>query len=378
MEIVVSKKDLVGLLGRVNPLAEARSTMPVLSCTHLEAEGESLSSRATDLYLGARGNVPAEVRKAGSLAVHCKDLLERVRMMPEGPIHLSTSDKEPTTLVLKAVGSARRYTLHGMPGDDFPPEAAPGKEAIELRFDTALVGSLIARTEHAISPDETRAHLNALLFEWDAKVLRMVSTDGHRLALVEAPVPKEAGPLKPGRMLIPRKGVAAVERLCEGGGSLRIVETGATAYFITESLSLSVRLVDATFPPYLQVIPQEPRDRRAKVPRAALSQALRAVELAANGKTGIIALEFLKGVVRVSAESPDAGAALDEVAAEVTGKPLRIGVNAKYLQEAIGVLASDEVELELGGELDPIRVVPPKGDKTDGTVLGIVMPARLT
>ena len=115
MELTVPKKDLLKLLTRMQGVAERKSTMPVLSNVLLAVEGPSaLRVAATDLYLALIGRVPADVSKGGSVAVSAKDLLERIRMMPEGPIHIATQDNATTTI--KAAGSARRYTLRGMPG----------------------------------------------------------------------------------------------------------------------------------------------------------------------------------------------------------------------------------------------------------------------
>src|SRR5271155_1648532 len=120
MDLTVPKKDLLRLVTRMQGVAERKSTMPVLSNVLLAVDGpNALKVAATDLYLAIAGHVPAEVNKGGSIAVSAKDLFERVKMMPDGPIHVATHDNATTTQ--KAAGTARRYTLRGMPGDDFPP-----------------------------------------------------------------------------------------------------------------------------------------------------------------------------------------------------------------------------------------------------------------
>ncbi|MGH7283731.1 MAG: DNA polymerase III subunit beta, partial [Polyangiaceae bacterium] len=131
MELSVAKKDLLKLVSRMQGVAERKSTMPVLSNVLLAVDGpNALRLAATDLYLAIAGKVPAEVIKGGSVAVPAKDLLERVKMMPDGPILIATQDNSTTTL--KATGSARRYTLRGMPGEDFPPLPAPSEGAPSL------------------------------------------------------------------------------------------------------------------------------------------------------------------------------------------------------------------------------------------------------
>ena len=189
-------------------VAERKSTMPVLSNVALSAESNgTLRIAATDLYLALLGRIPAEIAKGGTVAVPAKDLFERVKMMPEGPIQIATTDNASTTL--KAAGSARRYTLRGMPGDDFPPLPAPAEGAPTLALDVDVLKQLIDKTHFSISTDETRAHLNSALFEWEGDIVRMVTTDGHRLSKVDV---KVAGRQASATMLIPLKAIQELRR----------------------------------------------------------------------------------------------------------------------------------------------------------------------
>src|SRR5689334_16016262 len=145
MELAVAKKDLLKLVSRMQGVAERKSTMPVLSNVLLAVDGpNALRIAATDLYLAIAGKVGADVNKGGSVAVPAKDLFERVKMMPDGPIHIASHDNATTTL--KAAGTARRYTLRGMPGDDFPPLPAPAEGAPTLALEVDVLQQLIAKT----------------------------------------------------------------------------------------------------------------------------------------------------------------------------------------------------------------------------------------
>jgi hypothetical protein len=240
--------------------------------------------------------VPAEVNKGGSIAVPAKDLFERVKMMPDGPIHVATHDNSTTTL--KAAGTARRYTLRGMPGDDFPPLPAPAEGAPTLAMDVEVLQQLIAKTHFSISTDETRAHLNSALFEWDGDIVRMVTTDGHRLSKMEVQV---TGRQASATMLIPLKAVQELRRICDEAldetpakdaakdvarPQLQITQSGSSAFFQGAGMTFSVKLVDAQFPPYSQVIPQ-PAGVISARPRAAFSDAFRAVSIAAAAHGGV-------------------------------------------------------------------------------------------
>ncbi|MEO7110542.1 MAG: DNA polymerase III subunit beta [Polyangiaceae bacterium] len=381
MELTVAKKDLLKLVSRMQGVAERKSTMPVLSNVLLAVDGpNALRLAATDLYLAIAGKIPAEVSKGGSVAVPAKDLLERVKMMPDGPIHIATQDNSTTTL--KATGSARRYTLRGMPGDDFPPLPAPAEGAPTLALEVAVLQELIAKTYFSISSDETRAHLNSALFEWDGDIVRMVTTDGHRLSKMEV---KVAGRQASATMLIPLKAIHELRRLCEEVMSeqkdgntnkepaqLLITQSGSSAFFQGGGTTFSVKLVDAQFPPYSQVIPQN-SDKKVKVPRAPFADALRAVSIAASERTGGVKLGIANGTMRITSESPESGDGFDEVPVDYQGANITIGFNAKYFLDVLGALDEEEVALGLSGELDPAVVRP----ASERNFLAVVMPMRI-
>jgi DNA polymerase-3 subunit beta len=382
MELTVPKKDLLRLVSRMQGVAERKSTMPALSNVLLTVDGPTtLRVAATDLYLALVGRVPVDVKRGGSVAVPAKDLLERVRMMPDGPIQIASQDGAATTL--KAAGTARRYTLRGMPGDDFPPLPAPAEGAPSLAIDVAVLQELVDKTYFSISADETRAHLNSALFEWDGDVTRMVTTDGHRLSKMEV---KVSGRQASATMLIPLKAIQELRRLCddlageskEGGAegaakpSLQIAQSGANAFFQGGGMTFAVRLVDAQFPPYAQVIPQQ-SEKKVRVHRAPLMDALKAVSVAASDRTGGVKVSLASGTMRLSTESPETGEGFDEVPIEYGGPAMTIGFNARYFLDVLGALDEDEVELGLGGELDP-AVVRPVGGRA---FLAVVMPMRI-
>jgi DNA polymerase III subunit beta len=382
MELTVPKKDLLKLLTRMQGVAERKSTMPVLSNVLLAVDGPStLRVAATDLYLALVGRLTVDVSKGGSVAVSAKDLLERVRMMPEGPIHLSSQDNATTTI--KAAGSARRYTLRGMPGDDFPPLPTPSEGSPSLAIDVDVLQELVQKTHFSISGDETRAHLNSALFEWDGDVVRMVTTDGHRLSKMEV---KVTGRQASATMLIPLKAIQELRRLSddilaeskdgpkEGSprAQLQITQSGSSAFFQGGGMSFAVRLVDAQFPPYAQVIPQQ-SEKLVRVPRAPFAEALRAVSVAASERTGGVKLGLSQGTMRITTESPESGEGFDEIPIEYAGANITIGFNAKYFLDVLGALDEDEVQLGLGGELDP-AVVRPVGPRQ---FIAVVMPMRI-
>lgn len=381
MELTVAKKDLLKIVARMQGVAERKSTMPVLANVLLAADGTGgLRLAATDLYLSLMGRIPADIAKPGSVAVSAKDLFERVKMMPDGPVVIASQDNATTTL--KASGSARRYTLRGMPGEDFPPLPQPAEGSPTLALAVDVLAELISKTHFSISTDETRAHLNSALFEWEGDIVRMVTTDGHRLSKVDV---KVAGRQASATMLIPLKAIQELRRLCDEmladtsseTKELLITQSGASAFFQGAGTTFSVKLVDAQFPPYSQVIPQG-SDKTVRAPRGALADALKAVSVAASERTGGVKLSLTKGSMRITSESPESGDGYDEIPVEYAGPNMSIGFNAKYFLDVLAAITDDEVAVGLSGELDP-AVLRPSGATTseDRQFLSVVMPMRI-
>jgi len=375
MDVVIPKKDLFKLLDRCHGVADKKSAMPALANVLLTAEGRALRVAATDLYISMSGQAEAEVATAGSIAVPARDLFERVKMMPEGPVQITTTDGSQTTI--KAVGQARRYTLHGLPGNDFPPLPRPAADAPALELPVELLALLMARTHFSILPDDTRAHLNSALFEWSGDRVRMVTTDGHRLSKMEATV---TGTSATTTMLIPLKAIAELRRLTDAAktekiATLTIQQAGPNAFFTVAGMQFSAKLVDVQFPPYQQVIPAA-LGRTVRVPRLALMDALKAIALSALVRTGGVRLALVPGALRCTSESPESGNAFDEVPVDYSGPEITIGFNSKYFLDVLGAIDEEEVALSLSGELDP-AVLMPATESATSSYVAVVMPMRI-
>lgn len=382
MEFTASKKNLVRLLSRTKDVADEKSPQPALHNVLLSIEGTTLHVAATDLYLGISGSCSVAVRAPGSIALPAKDLLERVKAMPDGEIHFVVGEGSQATL--KAVGSPRRYTLAGIPGAEFPKLASPDVDASTLELSADLLALLIARTHFSISTDETRSHVNSALFEWDEKLVRMVSTDGHRLSKMEARLVTEhddqPAPQVLSSMLVPLKAVIELRRLAEEartekGAKVTITKSGPNAFFDVAGMRFSAKLVDAQFPPYGQVIPAD-SDRKIHLPRAQFADALKAVEVACEEKSRLVKLMLSNKLLRIESKSKDAGEGIDELDVDYSGEALAIGFNAKYLLDVLAGVDGDEVILGVSGELDP-GVLRPAQQVSGNDYLCVVMPARV-
>ncbi len=376
MHAVVSKRDLGRILARCQGVADKKSTMPVLGNVLLEARQPSeLGLAATDLYLGVSGTVSAQIEKIGSVAVGARDLFERVKMMPEGNISISTQGDGAVTI--RAQGQARRYTLKGLPGSEFPTLPQPGEGAVPMSLSIDALAELIAKTHFSIATDDTRPHLNSALFQWEGQSVRMVTTDGHRLSKMEIQVPNHEANAS---MLIPLKGIHELKRLCDeakgdGTTTISVLQSGTNAFFRVPNLQLGIKLVEVQFPPYGQVIPQSTQ-HRIVAPRALVADALKAVSIAANDRTGGVKVTLGSNIMRFASESPESGDGFDEVPVEYTGHELTVGFNANYLMQVLSCMDQPDVVLGVSGELDPATVQP--GAQASGTdYLAVIMPMRI-
>jgi DNA polymerase-3 subunit beta len=181
-------------------------------------------------------------------------------------------------------------------------------------------------------------------------------------------------------MLLPLKAVHELRRLMEEAGDrsesvVTISQTGPNAFFQLADLRFSVKLIDAQFPPYEQVIPAV-TDRAVRTPRAPFADALRAVSLAASDRTGGVKLAVADNTLRITSESPESGNGFDQIAVDYTGPEITVGFNARYLLDVLGAIEADDVTLGLSGELDP-AVLRPAGEQESDAYIAVVMPMRI-
>ncbi|KPK17109.1 MAG: hypothetical protein AMJ62_02485 [Myxococcales bacterium SG8_38] len=378
MELSIEKQQFLRGLARTHGVADRKSSMHILSNVLLTAEGpDRLRLSATDLYLGVTALVPASIKKGGSIAVSARTLFDIAKNLPDGEVSWKLTDSHAVELRCGKV----RYRIPAMPGEDFPPLPNPG-DVDFAHLEAGILSELISLTQYSMSHDDTRPHLAGTLFEGDGKVVRMVTTDGHRLSKAERKVGGKASMMN-FSMLVPHKGISELKRLLDdvkaakGKGeepvTIGIGTSGGHAFFRQEDLCLSVKLADENFPPYSKVIPSK-QSRRIIAARGPLVEALRRISLVANDKSGGVQLMIEPGMLRIQSQNPEVGEGSEEVDVDYAGDGLRIGFNARYLLDALSALPHDEVAIELSGERDP-GVIKPIGDNAE--FIGVIMPMRI-
>lgn len=372
MHFVAPKSVLIAALSKVAPVTDRKSPQPILANVLVEAESAGLHLSATDLCQGVSCTVGIPVKRPGRVALPAKGLLDRVEIMPDGDVEVVVDGDCRATI--KAVGSSRRCVLAGLPAADFPNLPRRNDDAPRFQWTAGDLRKLIRRVSFAVSADETRPHVNSMLVEITGKYLRLVATDGHRLAVADMPWQHETT----ATVLLPQKAVADLEKLLAQDGPADTVEmwlSGSCAFFSVAGVEFSTKTVDAQFPPYEQVIPQT-SERIAVVARTALIDAVRAASVASSKGGGGVRMDFADSYVLVSAKSSDNGEASDTIDATIHGDAKGeafFGVNFKYIIDAARAFDEDEIRIEFSSELDPVVMK----DEKSGCVQ-VTMPMRLT
>jgi DNA polymerase-3 subunit beta len=380
MEVIITKQCLSTALGRIAGIADRKSSMQILSNVLISTEDpKHLQIAATDLAMSARGLFPADVVKGGAVTLPAKTLHDIVRNLPPGPV---TIVSEAETVVIKSGRS--KFKLLGLPAEDYP--RLPDVKGVDFfELDAALPARMIDLTSFSISHDETRPHLNGALFEGDGKILRMVTTDGHRLSKAEFKI--EESVFFNFSMVLPVKAVPEIKHLLEDGmgtvsvatkdGSVflrRVIEVdkgedggpGQTAEFLLVS-----KLIDAEFPPYDQVIPKQ-QERKVIATRLNLLEALKRVSVLSSERTVGVKLQLSEGALAVTTDNPSVGEGQEIIDVAYEGGEVEIGFNARYFIDALAVLDDEELHLELSGNLDPAVI-----RDASGHFVGVVMPMRI-
>ncbi|HEX9242074.1 MAG TPA: DNA polymerase III subunit beta [Anaeromyxobacter sp.] len=379
MELKISTAELSKALGRSQGIVEKKSTMPILSHVLLEAKKDTLIVSATDLDLAVSSEhgEGCEVLKEGALAVSARHLFDIVRSLPEQQVAL----KKAHNNYLEVRSGPSEFRIVGLPAEDFP--ALPRFEKVPFGdIDPKLLLDMVERTIFAVSTDETRYNLNGVYFEPSAEALRLVATDGHRLALVERKVGANFG-LKRG-VILPKKGLQELRKLLQEAVEKELVEGQAAETklgFVENSaivrrpgVTLSMRLIEGLFPDYRQVVPKA-SDRAVKLGRDRFQETLRRISLLSTDKAHAVKLELEKGLLRVSSQNPDLGEAKEEVPVEFEGEALKIGFNARYILDVLAVVQSKDVTFELADDLSP--GVLRGADEADQGFTAVVMPMRI-
>ena len=369
MELVARKADLVRELQFFQQIVERKNTIPILANVLIEGSGNEVTLLATDLEVALRSKCEAAVNKAGSVTMPAKKLYEVVRALPDGDVNIETDKGGNTVKVSGGQFSSKMPTL---PREDFPslPEAGGG---VKATIDGKSLAQMVAKTQFAITGEDTRFYLNGAQFVLKPNAMTFVATDGHRLALVN--VKHDGAKGDDIKAILPRKTLSELGRLLAEGNNNVNYERGENHLFFEIGPRLLIsRMIDGQFPAYERVVPKG-NDKHVEFERDRLTQAVRRVSILSNERSRAVKMMLDKGRVEVTSSSPEFGEAREPIPVEYDGPALTICFNAQYMLDFLGVVESEVVALELKDEVSQAVMKPVGADGYDYTY--VIMPMRV-
>jgi len=390
MRLKIDRETLLRGVGRTLGVVDRRGTMPILANFLLQTDDNRVIISATDLEVSFRGFYPAEVQEHGALTVQAHYFFNLIKELPGETLDLEGT--EASNLKIQ-MGDAR-YQLHGLPADQFPPVPEITDQEL-VQVESGMVKEMIEKTIFSVSADDLQYHLSSIFWErvgiprqdqpleegaepeldyW----LRLISTDGHRLTLIERPL-AESGqfPMDKG-ILIPRKGMAEVIRFLAEEEKVSLGLGKQSLALKADDRYLFIRLLtDKKFPDYRRIIPESFTYRFA-INRRLLFDTIRRIALLSTERFKGVILKLMPDHLEVTFNNPEVGEGREVVGllmeqGDAGGLPMEIGFNARYFLEPLNAIASDMVLLQVNEKDRPCCLV----DQTDPHYLSIIMPMSL-
>lgn len=372
MRFSISRSDLMRALSHVQSVVERRNTIPILSNVRLLAKDGALTLSATDMDIEINESVPAQVAKEGATTAPAHTLHDIVRKLPDGSDVEMSLDDSGSMMSVRAGRS--NFKLACLPVSDFP-ELGAGDLAVNFALPVSSVRDIVDKTKFAMSADETRYYLNGIYVHAaehnGVAVLRAVATDGHRLARFQMPLPEGAA-VMPG-VIIPRKTVTELRKLLdEAADNVKVSLSENKIRFAIDHIELTSKLIDGTFPDYEKVIPND-NNKVVEVDSKVFSGAIDRVSTISSEKTRAVKITIEGKGMTLSAQSPDAGSASEEIEINNSDVALEIGFNSRYLLDITQQIDSDGCRMILAEGTGPTIIQ----DVADESALYVLMPLRV-
>ncbi len=372
MKISIERAVLLKAVSQAQSVVERRNTIPILANVLIEAEGDTVQFRATDLDIEVVDKANAMVERAGATTVAATTLHEIVRKLPDGALVTLTDDSAAGRLTVEAGRS--NFSLATLPREDFPVMAS-SEYSSNFSAPAPALRRLFDKSKFAISTEETRYYLNGVYMHVadgeDGKALRAVATDGHRLARIDTDLPAGATDM-PG-VIVPRKTVGELRKLLDDDDMEIAVSVSETKVrFATPNITLTSKVIDGTFPDYTRVIPQG-NTRKLEVDAAEFAKAVDRVATVSSERSRAVKLQLDEDRLVLSVNSPDSGAAEEELVVAYSDERLEIGFNAKYLLEIASQVDRENAVFMFNSAGDPTLM----REGGDTSAVYVVMPMRV-
>lgn len=374
MKFKINQDHFSNGLQQVLNVVASRSTMPILSNVLIEAEEGHISLTTTNLDLGIRCRIKAEVIDTGSITLPVRKLTTIVKELPVNEVFLETSEKNQA----KITSGGSLFKIMGISSEEFPPlPTFENRKVFELSQDEIV--NMLKSVSYAQSTDENRYILNGVYFNFADEKLTLVATDGRRLGLTGLDL--EVSEENTGSLILPAKTVAELERLMGKGGKVNIAFNDRQAAFeigldeagdsgLVDHLYLVSKIVEGNYPNYRQVIPKE-TEHRVKIERELMLECVHRAALVTSDKSNSVKIKVSKNLLEISGQSSEYGESHESMAIAYDGPEVQVAFNPQFLMEPLRALSKDEVFFEFKDELSPGLF------KTLDNFVCVIMPLRL-
>jgi DNA polymerase III subunit beta len=373
VEFTIKRDVFLGGIQKTLGIVEKKTTMPILNNVLIRTQQNRIQIVASDREMGLVAEYEAEIIRDGDITLSARKLHEMVRETQGERIHVEKNERNQVTVSCnKAV-----FRISGLPADEYPAVVDNESLPVFYKINGAMLKEMIRKTAFAMSTDEMRKNLNGVLLETEkigeTVVIRMVATDGHRLALANLD-PREADFLVLERgVIIPRKGLGEIRRLVEDEqGDLFFGVRQGICVVKTDHVLLKVSLIDGDYPEYRRVIPVE-RGILINVNKNDFLHALRRMSVISSERYNGVIVTVSDNRLVFNSTNPDVGEANDEMEVSYQGEERSVGYNVSYLTDAVEVIDEDRVEFEIGAGMKPGVIRALGNDK----YFCIVMPLKL-
>ena len=367
MKISCSSSDLLADLQTVARVASTRSAVQALSGVQVAADEGRIELRATDMEVGLRVPLKAEVARPGAAVLPARLTLDVVRALPAAEV---TLELRPAEGDVEIVSGSATFHIRTLRSEDFPPLPEPGGDAV-VEVPAGAFVETVAKVARSASRDETRPILTGILVSASGQELRMVATDSYRLSVKETPLDTALeGSFEAN---VPARALQELARIAQAteAETLSVGVRANQVVFAVDGAVLSSRLIDGQFPNYRQLLP-DAYEHELRLATGELTEVVRRMSMLAQ-KNAPLRLSFREGEVTVSAQTPDVGDASETLPLPFSGEPFEIGFNPEFLRDGVESVDTGDLVLKL---ISPLR--PGLIESADGTgFLYLIMPIRL-
>lgn len=374
MKFKINRDHFVTGLQQVLNVVGTRAAMPILSNVLIRADGDHISLTTTNLDLGIRCQIKADVTEPGAITLPVRKLATIVRALPSMEVQVSASDESQA----KITSGGSQFRIMGLGEDNFPTLPSFADQHV-FNMSQAELAQMLKSVSYAQSSDENRYILNGVYFHFANEKLTLVATDGRRLALIS----KEMGVSEEnsGQLILPAKTVAELERLLGQGEEVRITFSDRQVAFtiqigkdsessgLADSIYLVSKIVEGNYPNYEQVIPKQ-TEHRIKIERELLLECVQRASLVTSDKNTSIQIDVKPNLLEITGQSPDFGESHETMAIQYEGPEVKVSFNPQYMMDPLKALTKDEVFFEFKDELSPGVF------RTLESFLCVVMPLR--